>query len=648
MEIKVRAGNVWSKITMTVRPHGGEKRIYLSFPYNPALIRFARSMSHARWDPIGKMWHGAWDVRTEFRMRLAKHQVNGEWISQDNPYAPWRHDEYPELDDKYPYMPHQRVAIQKGLASRCMIWAQEPRTGKTLQGIRVMEVLGGNDTWWVSNRSGLAGVKVDFRKWGTDLKCDFMTYEELIRRMVNWDGSTAPTGLILDEVHKAKNPETKRTNAVRDIVKGMRADHGNPPVIAMSGTMAPKDPTDWWSPVEIIQPGYIQENGLRDLRKRLGLVYYEESMQGGMFPRLLTWFDNPEKCTICGRLESGFAHKEDDKLPNTPGIHNTNTYANTKDQQHYKKPHKFEPSIDEIRSFGKRLQGMVHTQYFKDCEMDLPDLQDEYWYYNNGWQLTMDLAELDIKPEKNFKELTTHITKNSAHAAIRDMRLRELSDGFQYVYEEIDETETCPECKGAGECMQFDELQDEVLDSCWKCDGTGECNKVIRKGERIPTPKDDKLRDDLEEFESSGRLIVFTAFTESTDRVVEICLDEGWSVIRVDGRGWSYHGEHYFNSDEDALEAFANPEKFPKIVWAGHPRSGGMGISLSASRCVIFYSNSDASDDKQQGRKRGHDLGMDTKKGGVVREYFHMEADVKAIHRYLKKVDLYDKVAGAK
>ena len=138
---------------------------------------------------------------------------------------------------------------------------------------------------------------------------------------------------------------------------------------------------------------------------------------------------------------------------------------------------------------------------------------------------------------------------------------------------------------------------------------------------------------------------MFTAFRESTDRVVEICIAEGWNVIRVDGRGWHYLGDYKFASQVDALEAFAN-KKYEKIVFVGHPESASLGISLSASSCLIFWSNVHKADDKWQASQRIHDLGMDKVRGAVIKEMFHLPCDLKVTHSYLKKVGLYHTVAG--
>ena len=82
-------------------------------------------------------------------------------------------------------------------------------------------------------------------------------------------------------------------------------------------------------------------------------------------------------------------------------------------------------------------------------------------------------------------------------------RLRQISDGFEYATEYNEAT-----------------------------------NKIERTGLNfVGSPKIDRLKEDLDEYEEVGRIIVYAGFQGSIDIIRQTCNELGWFVLQVDGRG---------------------------------------------------------------------------------------------------------------
>ena len=80
-------------------------------------------------------------------------------------------------------------------------------------------------------------------------------------------------------------------------------------VIEMSGTPAPKSPIDWWHQAEVARPGFLQEGNIHQLKKRLSLVEERENpITGGVYPHLITWLDDADKCSVCGEPKDDPRH----------------------------------------------------------------------------------------------------------------------------------------------------------------------------------------------------------------------------------------------------------------------------------------------------------------------------------------------------
>lgn len=234
-------------------------------------------------------------------------------------------------------------------------------------------------------------------------------------------------------------------------------------------------------------------------------------------------------------------------------------------------PHLIGWRRDEVEKLYRRMKGLVLVVQKKDC-LDLPELI--YHEFN----LTPSPATL------RAAEAMSMLATNALDAL---NKLRQLSDGFQYQ----------------------------------------EDGRVVR-GE---TPKDQAIIDLLDQHTEYGRLVIYAGYHASVDRVVELCEREKWNVLKADGRGWTtWDGREV----QSALRTFQDLTDDSKIAFVGHPKSGGMGLTLTASPSIVFYSNDFDAETRLQAEGRIHRPSM---RGGNIYDLLHLPTDRLVLERLRKK-----------
>lgn len=577
-----------------------------------------KAMKGARWhgfDPDNprKMWSIYDCERNHFQL---------QWLMSKNPYE-WWDQELERWEYDRPLYAHQNFMSDYMLTYHYCVIAAEMGTGKTLSAIECMEKSGHKDWWWIGPKSGLKAVEREFYKWGisSEINLEMMTYERLRSVMKGWkDGDVPPPGVVFDESSRLKNATTQRTVAAQNLADSIREHYGKEGyVILMSGTPSPKSPVDWWAQAEIAWPGFLREGDSRAFERRMGIFIEKETMQGKHLQRV-TWLDDENKCKHCGSYEEDHDPTSDDY-------------------------HCFEPSFNEVSYLYERLQGLALMLYKKDC-VDLPDKQ---------------YRTIRLNPTATLTRVARALVKVAPNAITGLTWMRELSDGFQYQNVE-DGVEKCPICNdGTTEVWvdpedsdrvfeMVDMLDSEYVDTlekvqreCLRCKGTQEVPKIVRSVKEIPCPKDDAIRQLLEENEEQGRLVIFAGFTGSIDRITAICLKHKWAVIRVDGRGWKvYDLDGNPIHQVKPLDYWADLDNNVRVVFVAHPRSGGLGLTLTESRMAVFYSNDFNGESRSQAEDRIHRMGMDENKGATIVDLIHLPTDekVRDILRGNRKLEL--------
>lgn len=611
--IKIRVGNFLYPVKMTTV--GG--RIEFQFGYNKAIMEEIKSMAGAKWHGHGENPRKVWSV-----LDCERNRFQLLWLQGENPYE-WFDQELRHWEYDRPLKQHQRDMSDCGLTYHFQIWAAEMGLGKTLSAIEVMEKSGysSEECWWVGPRAALKAVEREFVKWGCKVRPTLMTYEGLVKMVKKWEpGMKPPRVLILDESQRVKTAGTNRSVAGFHVATAMRDAYGyDCYVIEMSGTPAPKSPVDWWHQAEIVCPGYLREGSPEAFHRRLAFFENVKTLDGASFWKMIGWKDDERKCKHCGRYEDWDAH------------HKLKSQVLSLDF------HKYEQSVNEVALLYERLKGLVVIKQKKDC-LDLPDKI---------------YRPIICQPKPSIMRAAQTIMRTARNTITGMTLLRELSDGFQYSEKKVG-TQQCQHCNGEKEVEQWVDPEDdertfsqieflnpEVAEQlvkqrveCPTCEGRGEVPKYVREASMVPCPKEEVLKDLLDEVQDVGRIVIFAGFTGSIDRITQICHREKWTVIRVDGRGWQTTGPDGTVIRRDALELWSDlsdTAETRRVAFVAHPGSGGVGLTLTESPMVVFYSNDFNPDNRAQAEDRIHRPGMDYLRGATVVDIIHLPSDERVL-----------------
>lgn len=651
IDVKMRAGGY--KYPVTIERHSD--RLVFKFGYRKTLLaEIKESMEGRKYHgfdgappPHGKHWSAPMTDHNKFQL---------SYMLGADPYKPYD-SELPDIKSKYPLYDHQVEMVGFVLTRRHCILAAEMGTGKTLAAIAAIDQFlpenwtpsdPNNQVWFVAPRSALRAVEREFKKWGCRITPEFMTYEGCKKRIKHWDkGAPAPRAVIFDESSKIKNPKAERTKAAQALADGIRADWGRDSlIILMSGSPAPKAPTDWYSQCRIACPGFLKEGNYYGFENRLALIVQKEGLEGVKYPERVCWRDDPKRCQVCGEEE---AHLK----------HNLIKYFD---------PHPFETGSNEVARLYRRMHGLVDVKFKKDC-LDLPEKLYEV---------------IQCIPTKETLRLARLIQAGSSSAIQCLTKLRELSDGFQYVETPIGQ-KPCRACEG-GKTMQewydpenpdssvnpheaaliealghpedFESISEEYdIDrvelerraheiaqrykqrtvDCFNCSGSGEETDYRREAKEVKCPKVDALKSELDLHEDYGRLVAFAGFFGSVDRVVRTVHECDWHTVRVDGRGWHVQTPKGEILSIDPLELFQDRlSDYPRVCFIGQPGAAGMGLTLTASPTIFYYSNDFNAESRIQSEDRIHRAGMDVNRGATIKDCFHLPSD-QVVYDNLKK-----------
>ncbi len=642
----------------------GSSRLLINHPYNDYIRLEIKAMK-------GSKYHGydepnplkAWSVEDCERNRFQL-----QYLMDMNPYAPYdapliKFEARRRKPDGSPMLYNHQIEIASHILTRrqCIV-AGEMGVGKTLSAIEAMEASGIKSWLWVGPLSALDSVKYDFWKWAYCIDCGkygfqhkgaghmlndphmvlpkFMTYESLRKLVETWPkGTKAPQAIVFDECSRIKTPTAQRTQAAQHLTDSMRDDWGRDAyIVLMSGSPAPKDPSDWWSLAEIARPGFVREGEHRKFKERLCLIKMYDGLGGGRYPKLITWFDDAKKCKVCGKFKDDPDHEIINHL-----------------EPWY---HEFKPSKNEVLNLYNRLKGLTIVKLKSEC-LDLPEKV---------------YRKIICKATPSVLRAADLLSKTSRSTIQALTLLRELSDGFQYKQVEKG-TQTCPTCEGRlkikmpvdlddpdnpldeaslahGKRAIFDPETDNVVGfkdqllrigereiDCTQCGGDGAVPRYEREAVRVDCPKDTELLNLLDLYEDEGRVVIWAGFTESVDRCVQTCIKADWAVIRLDGRGW-WSNSLTCSTGVDYLKAFDDKARYPKIAFVGQPGAGGMGLNLTASSMEAYYSNTFKGEDRSQSEDRIHRPGADHNRGVTIYDLIHLPQDLIVVENLKRKKDL--------
>lgn len=615
-DIKVNVNGFYRKISL----YTYQDQLFCKFGYNKTLIAEIGAMSGARWHPdkteippevaFALQCDKCWSITNNARNWAQLHYLQGEnpFKRYDQPFEPLPFQPRTTYTGKVvgPY-PHQLLMAGHQLAYRAVITAAEMGCGKTLAAIMTMEncePATGAPFWYVSTKSGLQATILELKFWRAAIIPHLFTYEDLVKTLRANPEIEPPPLIIFDESGCIKNLAAQRTQAALHIANRMRTFFKEAAyIICMSGAPAPLNPTDWWSQAEVAFPGFLREGDPGKFGKRLAFVEKGESQTGSYFIKRLGWRDDPEKCDICGQFKD----------------------------EHDNFNHLWQPSINEIEKLGRRLSGLVLTVRKKDVLRFLPDKI---------------FRTVQCKPTAATLRTAKAISRQTIPAIKRLILLRMLSDGFQYKQQVSDKKRVCPSCNGAGlvedYCPETNQIQKVT---CPECRGDCQIAIDVRETVFVPCPKDDAVRDLLEECDAVGRIVGYAGFTGSVDRVCNVCTGAGWGVIRADGRGWHGLGSATKIPAGKWLEAFQyGKEEYPRLAFIGQPGAAGTGLTLTAAELMFFYSNDFNAGNRIQAVDRIHRPGMTS---ATIVDLIHLATDEYILSAINGKQDLMNQTLNA-
>lgn len=246
---------------------------------------------------------------------------------------------------------------------------------------------------------------------------------------------------------------------------------------------------------------------------------------------------------------------------------------------------------DKLKELTKKLDGIRIPILKKDC-LDLPEKIYQ---------------EIELPYGDKEKSIVRAILVSKGRGIQGLIKLRQYSDGFNY-------KGLCNTCNGTG-------TNKGTRGFCHTCDGSGETTT------EFPTPKDDALIERFLENEELERLVVYAAFRNSIDKCIKFGRERDWEIIRVDGRGISGDIEQ-FQSDSER-----------KILFVGHPESGGQGFTLNKSEHIVYYSNDFNSKNRWQSEDRIHRIGTTR---AVITDLLWIPTDKFILNNLKLKRDLLD------
>jgi hypothetical protein len=646
------------------------KRIELEYPFSRELTAEIKMMDGARWHGFDehnprKVWSIANSIRNRFQI---------DYLSGANPYIDYDKPiiEVPSNRSLYS---HQSDLYRHGYTRRYGIWASEMGTGKSLAAIELCERLQSEynidelKIWFIGPKAAVKALRLELNKWKARFNPVLMTYEALTTTVKEWrPGQAAPQIVIFDEASKIKTVSAQRTQAAMHLAEAVREEHGPKGcVMLMSGSPAPKSPVDWWSLCETACPGFIKEGNTDKFKRNLCIIEQREGLGGALYPHMVAWLDDALKCKHCGQYKDDPIH-----IGKAPTAKDTMAVLNKgftfgggqqtpATQSSDAKPsslnmHVYESSTNEVARLYKRMNGLVMVKFKKDC-LDLPEKQ---------------YRVVQVKPTVEMVRAARMIKTTSRRAIEALTLMRELSDGFLYKDRQVGE-QTCRRCEGTGQVTgaaeaQVDESTGVILEGtagthglavikieCPCCKGTKLEPVMERYAEEVGSPKDEALVELLEENEEDGRIVIWSGFEGSIHRCVEIVQKEGWSTLKIDGKGWV--GQTSVGETLDADELLIAMDmmhprrnelsiKYPKIAVIGNPKAGGMALTLTAAKMCVYYSNPFDGEARMQSEDRIHRPGADHNRGVTIVDIFCLSTDELVLNNLRKKRKLQDLTMG--
>lgn len=541
--------------------------MHVTSPYHPELVEELKRFDRARW--TGSTWAFPANHRNLWQLEA---MAGGECVQRywDNPDPDiWTEaDVHPLVNtvtgEDLKLRLKQFDMVQWALQKKQCIWAAEMRTGKTPAYFQVILEHQDKRWWIVAPKKVIKALRVEMRKWGFEAPhVELMTYNEMKKRVNDEWGVTEgclPWGVVYDESSHLKG-NSQRTRAAIKLSIAMDDRWGKNECMRILGTGTPMglNHLDWYFQCEVARPGFLPWGNIHKFDQWLSVKEKMVGAQGQEYWSRVQWNDGAD----CVRCEGKGKVRKKRAL----GGYNEITCPTCRGEC---------VTPDRVSELDNWLHQMVLVVLKKDV-LELPEKEE---------------VCLSLEPSATMLRVAKAITEQGLPAAEVLQRHRQLSDGFQYVREEVKDEDGNP-----------------VLNS------KGEPKVKIRTVRGKHNPKMKAFKDLLDAHEEIGRMVAFGAYAASINWMCEVAAAKGWKVIRIDGKADVVPQWETEMDGVDALLKFDDREDKDKVVVIGHAKSMAYGFDLSASPGFVFYSLDYNGETFMQAIERGHSSGMNLELG---------------------------------
>lgn len=590
------------KVACTVCRYNG--KLWFDFPFSRELMACVKQMQGHLWcgydGSPGRetanllydtdlIWAADDCYRNWFRLRY----MSGEAVFTDFDVADEKVATALDIQYERDLYAHQERMANRALYTRTAVWAADPGVGKTLSAMEVME------------RSGYAwDAETTYSEWiwvGPK-----SALASVMRQFRTWDSKVVPDFFTYQGLVKYLQTWPEKRAVPRGIVFDESHNLVNPQA---QRTKAAQHICDE------MRATYGDSFGNPD-----GPIII--AMTGTPQPKAPENWWQPCELTLPGFVAEGSYNK----FKYVVGEYED-------DPSGYKKLVAYDK--EAVERLSKRLRGLVTVVLKHEC-LDLP----EKVYVQHVCSVST-----------RYKNLSKGIAAAAKTKASALVLLRELSDGFQYKEVDSGNFKPCKECtETPGELLDYDADGQELWITCPTCKGTCEVATTKRVTKTIPSPKDDIFKEELKLAEDRGRLVVYGGFEGTIDRCVGLAHEEGWDVIRWDGRGPCVMDfipeiplpeckgpEAYEELFQLPLENPTHPAAKRKICFIGHPGAAGAGLTLTAAVSIVYFSNDWNGASRMQSEDRIHRI---SSQGARIVDIIHLETDLMILKNLTEKRSL--------
>ena len=139
--------------------------------------------------------------------------------------------------------------------------------------------------------------------------------------------------------------------------------------------------------------------------------------------------------------------------------------------------------------------------------------------------------------------------------------------------------------------------------------------------------------------ELQGKAIIWASYTHDIQQIADALRDRfGPQSVAT------YYGETPQDERQEIIQKFQDPDD-PLHFFVGQPRTGGYGITLTAAKTVVYYSNNYDLEIRLQSEDRAHRIGQ-TNKVTYIDLVTPGTIDEKILKALRNKINLASEVLG--